>query len=119
LIGSAELTHAIPNGPVILSPVDQVPLDPDDLVIRWNSGSQPDGIDIVSQQVVVEIEDESVGFLRVFDVELGPEATTVSVPSTFFDAIDGLPDAEMKIEVLVKEASGNQTTTERGFELAE
>ncbi len=117
-VGEAELTHDIPAGPEIILPAEDVEQNPDNVVIMWDSSAQPEGIEIVSQQVIVEIEDESVDFLRVLDIQLSVGTTMFTVPPEFFDSIDGLSEeAEIKVEVLVKEASGNQTITEREFEL--
>ena len=113
--GIAMLTHTIPAGPVILSPVgteDEPPIvDPDDLVIEWEPVVETfDGsndIDIIGYQVIVE----QVAPLRVFSIDLPAGTTRVQVPPEFFLQ----RDTRHIFEVLAIEAGGNQTITEGAF----
>ncbi|RMH20773.1 MAG: fibronectin type III domain-containing protein [Acidobacteria bacterium] len=108
LRGKALLTHALPGAPVIVLPVEgDEDVDPDNAVIQWQPVADPPGSKIISYEVVVE-KDE--GALRVFKADLGPAATTVTVPPEF------LQDATLyTVEVIAKESSGNQTISERPF----
>jgi hypothetical protein len=115
LTGTAVLTHVIPAGPEILSPVspdDNPPLvDPNDLTIEWAPVTETiDGskrITMAGYQVIVEQVDP----LRVFSVDLPASATSVMVPPGFLVQ----PGALHKFEVLAIEKSGNQTITEGEF----
>jgi hypothetical protein len=88
LRGTADLTHDIPDAPVICEPEDGDVVDPDDVVIT-------------SYQVIVT-NDEDPAF--EYNVRLPADATSLSVPPEFF-----LPDTEYELEVLAVEDGGNQT----------
>jgi hypothetical protein len=106
LVGKATLTHDIPDGPEIISPADGAALGRDNVVARWNPVTTPAGIDVVGYRAIVTREDP----LRVFSVDLPASATSVTVPSEFFES-----GTEYKLEVQAIEASGNQTLTEITF----
>ena len=108
LRGSARLTHALPDAPVILSPEEEEEVDPDEVVVEWETVPDPPGSRISGYIVVVE-KDE--GFLEVFQVNLSRSATSVSVPAEFMR-----PGVAYKAEVLAVERSGNKTITEVEFE---
>ena len=126
-----ELTHVLPAPPenILISgepaaeDCDADPLPSVDgdkpVIIRWDAvteshpeigtpTSSPD-IDIVGYQVVVEREEPT---LLVFSVDLPPSVTRVRVPRVFIDLGE-----EFKLEILVREASGNQTAVETCFEV--
>jgi hypothetical protein len=106
LVGRARLSHDIPDGPKITSPADGAEVPLDDLTVRWNPAPEPDGINIVGYRVIVEREDP----LRVYQVELKGSATSVRVPSEYFQR-----GTEYKVEIQAIEESGNQTFTELTF----
>ena len=106
--GSARLTHALPDAPVILSPEEEGEVDPDEVVVEWETVPDPPGSRIAGYIVVVE-KDE--GFLETFQVNLSRNATSVSVPPEFMR-----PGVAYKAEVLAVERSGNKTITEVEFE---
>jgi hypothetical protein len=110
LVGTATLTHAIPDGPSNVS----AQVGPGNtVVISWVApplvssltGLQ---INIVGYQVIVERADnDQLGVApRIFDVKL-PTVTSVTVPPEFLE-----PGTQYKFEVLVIEAGGNQSITE-------
>ena len=115
-IGSAELTHVIPAGPVLIEPLPapgedcaaDVPVD--DAVIAWEpvtttiQGS-PD-ITIAGYQVIVE--DETAGLELAMTVNAA--TTAITVPAEFLSS-----GAEYAFEVLAIEEGGNQTITESCF----
>ena len=107
----ATLTHALPAAPALVLPVEDDEVDPDNTVIQWQLVPDPAGSEIVSYEVVVETDE---GSLRVFTADMGPDATSVTVPAEFLE-----PGTAYKFEVLAIEASGNQTISEREFETAE
>ena len=105
LKGTAKLTHNIPDGPEIASPLEGDVVDPNNTFISWNAVTTPLGINIVGYQVIVERTDA----LRTFDVKLPATATQVTVPPEFLE-----PGTQYKFEVLAIEKGGNQTITEGG-----
>ena len=117
LRGKAVLTHAIPAGPVIVSPEEGDIVDPDDVVIFFDPVVDPFPgtylpVEIIGYQVIVEREEPSK---LVFSVDLPASAPQqVTVPWEFLE-----PETEYKFEVLAIEESGNQTISESEFETGE
>jgi hypothetical protein len=95
---------------------EYVPLVSEPVIISWDpvTSSHPEvgatgPIDVEAYQLVVEIEEpESL----VFSVWLPPDVTEFELPVSFLDLGD-----EFKFEIVVREASGNQTALESCFEL--
>ena len=110
LAGVATLTHAIPDGPVLVSPEEGAVEDPAATVVAWEPVADPPGSSIFEYQVIVERAD----LLRVFSVHVPATVTSVTVPAEFLER--GRP---YKFEVLAIEAGGNQTLSESFFETAE
>ncbi|MGH2827579.1 MAG: hypothetical protein ACRDKF_11470 [Actinomycetota bacterium] len=106
LASTATLSHDIPKGPTIIRPQEDSKVS-GKVKVRWEPVSEPPGIEIVSYQVIVEREDP----LRVFRVDLPPDATAVKVPAAFIET-----GVEYKAEVVAIEAGGNQTLSEVAFE---
>lgn len=120
LVGRGRLTHDVPAGPVITSPLpedeeecaEDVPTD--DAVIAWDPvtttmfGSTD--IEIVGYRVIVD--DEEAG--RTFEIELPADAMEVTVPPDFLE-----PGTEYTFEILAIEESDNQTISEACFETEE
>ena len=104
--GIATLSHDVPDGPVIVAPPLNTVVNPSNLVIRWNPVTTPAGIQIAGYQVIVEKPDKS----RTYTVNLGPAATSLSVPAEFLD-----PATSYLAEVLAIEKGGNQTLSEWAF----
>ena len=110
----APLSHAIPEGPEILSPVsrnEEPPVvSPNMALLEWEPvRSALDGspIEIAGYEVIVE----QVEPLRVLSVVLDPSVTSFVVPPEFFVQ----RNAEHKFEVLAIAENGNQTITEGSF----
>jgi hypothetical protein len=110
LAGVATLTHAIPDGPVLISPAEGAVEDPAHTVVAWEPVADPPGSSIVEYEVIVERAD----LLRVFSVHVPATVTSVTVPPEFLE-----PGKPYKFEVLAIEAGGNQTLSESFFETAE
>jgi hypothetical protein len=115
LMGKATLTHAIPDGPAIISPAVGEALNPNfPVVIDWDPVTTPfpgttSAVKIVAYQVIVERVKPQP--LRVFSAELPATVTQVTVSPEFIQA-----NAAYNVEVLAIEAGGNQTISERMFE---
>jgi hypothetical protein len=115
-VGSAELTHVVPAGPVLTEPLPEpgedcatdVPVD--GAVISWEPVTTTiwgeDEITIVAYQVIVG--DEESGMELLVTVDAG--TTAMTVPEEFLS-----PDTEYVFEVLAIEEGGNQTITESCF----
>lgn len=117
-VATATFSHDIPAEPVIASPElgedeekgADVLVSADDLVVTWEPvTSTIDGaeVDITGYEVIITKvdHDDPHGWSRpVYDVHVGPDLSTLSVPAEFFDN-----DALYELEVLAIEVSGNQT----------
>lgn len=116
---TARFTHAIPEGPELLTPQDEaVGLDPSAIVVSWEpvtSDLSGRPLKVVGYEVIVE-EDAAPqfpqGFYKpVMSVHLPADTTQLSVPAEFMK-----DDACWSYEVLAIEDSGNQTLSSAGFE---
>jgi hypothetical protein len=105
-VGKARLSHDIPAGPQIVSPVAGAAVSGKNLVASWANVAQPRGVNIAGYRAIVERENP----LRVFSVELPATVSSVTIPSEFLE-----PGTEYKLEVQAIEASGNQTLSEITF----
>lgn len=117
------LSHVLPGPPVIYVSGVPTPEDCDDdpipvvsnpVIVEWDpvTESHPElgkwgPIEVTLYQLVVERE-EPVPLK--FTVDLPPNVTSMELPAELIGA-----DEEFKLEVLVREASGNQTATETCF----
>jgi hypothetical protein len=106
LVGSARLSHDIPDGPEITSPAAGASVPREGVVAAWEPVAERDGIQIKGYRAIVEREDP----LRVFSADLPASATSVTVPREYLE-----PGTQYKLEVQAIEASGNQTLTEVEF----
>ncbi len=127
LESTAIVTHLLPAPPEIEVDGQELPEDcdeeevpeVDELTVSWGAvtlshpelGRTDEPIEVVRYQLVVERE-EPVELKITLD--LPPDVTAVELPSELFD-----PGDELKIEVLVREESGNQTATESCFAIEE
>jgi hypothetical protein len=109
LLGSARLSHDIPDGPEIISPAADAAVPRDNVLASWSRVAERGGVDVVGYRAIVEREDP----LRVFSVDLPASATSVTIPSQFLES-----GIEHKLEVQAIEASGNQTITEISFRVS-
>jgi len=123
LESTALLTHVMPAPPgnIMISGVsaaedcdaDPLPAVSEPVVISWNpvTESHPEigkegPIEVVKYQVVVTQEDLGI----VLSVDLPPTVTELEIPVGFTALSE-----EFKFEILVREASGNQTAVESCF----
>jgi hypothetical protein len=110
--GSARLTHLLPAGPELVSPVESsAPQAPRDTVMHWRQVPPPEGSRIIGYQVLVERETGAKALPVVtLDVTMPPTATRLRVPPGFLR-----PNTEYSWEVLAIERSGNQTLSSSTF----
>ncbi len=112
-VGEAILTHNVPDGPVLVSPLEGGRLqDPNNTVVTWEPVDDPNGSPIIAYQViVVQVDSSSDALAKVsLDVIMPPTTTSMLVPPGFL-----LPDTEYEWEVLAIEESGNQTLSASFF----
>jgi Fibronectin type III domain len=106
LVGSARLSHDIPDGPEITAPAAGATVARDKLVAAWQPVPERGGINVTGYRAIVEREDP----LRVFSADLPASITSVTIPPEYLE-----PATDYKLEVQAIEASGNQTITEVEF----
>ncbi len=113
LTGIAPLTHRLPDGPVLVDPVEGAgPQDPSATTLHWKTVAPPGGGDIIAYQVIVVRPDTGIAALPnvTLDVMMPPEATSLTIPDGFLQ-----PDTEYEWEVLAIDESGNQTLSSSLF----
>jgi hypothetical protein len=130
LESTVQFTHVLP-APADGISVSGTPIDPDALdcevgplpsvsepvSVSWDpvTNSHPEigrtgeMIEVVKYQVVVEVLQDDPN-PPIYSIDLPPAVTEIEVPSEFIDLGD-----EFKLEILVREASGNQTAIETCF----
>ena len=106
LVGTARLSHDIPEGPEIAAPADGATANRDGVVARWKAPPEPQGIDIAGYRVIATREDP----LRVYQVELPASARSVPIPAAFLQS-----GTEYELEIQAIEESGNWTFTTSTF----
>jgi hypothetical protein len=130
LKSTAEFTHVMPAAPVIFVNGEELPdgcdggptvaaANPDDVTISWDPVTtshpgigEPDvEIELELYQVAVSRENEPA---LDFTADLPPDVTAMKLPQGLAS-----PGDEFKVEVLVREESGNQTATESCFQVTE
>ena len=111
LFSKATLTHALPEGPVLLSPAEDSVQDLNNTVVSWEPVADPPGSRIVRYEVIVE--DESARPKRTFSATLPATVTSITIPAAFLS-----PGSDYKYEVLAIEQGGNQTLSEAAFRTA-
>jgi hypothetical protein len=101
------LTHDFPGGPDIVTPVEDAELGAADLVVEWEPGDNPEGVEIVAYRVLVVSEVDPV---RTFAADLSPDTRQLPISAAFLEE-----PGEYKAEVVAIEAGGNQTVSEVPF----
>ena len=111
--GEAQLTHDLPDGPTLVSPLEGgPPQDPDATTMVWEPVDPPNGSPIIGYQVLVVQPETGLTALPkiTLDVMMPPTATSMVVPPGFLE-----PDTDYEWEVLAIEESGNQTLSSSFF----
>jgi hypothetical protein len=117
-VGTALFTHDVPAEPNITAPalaVDEETagesvVSPVGLMVTWDPVTEltaGDSLTVTGYEVIITKvdHDDPHGFSRpVYDVHLGPDATSLSVPEEFLEL-----GTIYELEVLALEVSGNQT----------
>jgi hypothetical protein len=100
IVASDRFSHLVPEQPNITSPRDGATVDPDGFTVTWDPVTRPAGVKIASYIVIVTLG------TREMTMPLPASATSVTIPGQFLR-----PDADVELEVLSREESGNQTIT--------
>jgi len=119
-IGTALLTHNIPEGPVLLLPDEDAIVPLEDLVVSWSPVTKTiDGstVNIISYQLIIE-KDETphqhmIGKMGL-SMYLPATVTKITIPMEFLE-----PNTDYNWEVLAIEESGNQSLTSSEFSTRE
>lgn len=112
-VGNATLTHNIPDGPLLVFPIEgDSPVDRFNTVVMWQPVAAANGSPIIAYQVLVDQPDTDFPALPkiTLDVMMPATATSMLVPPGFL-----LPETEYEWEVLAIEATGNQTLSSSFF----
>jgi hypothetical protein len=125
LEGTAEVTHLLPapvenlavNGTLLPESCDEeLPLLSEPYTVTWDEvdeshpeiGRTGEEIEVVRYEMIVEREEPELSFAAV----VPPDVTEVTLPGGLTS-----PGEVIKVEVLVREESGNQTAVETCFEV--
>lgn len=122
LVSTVELTHNLPAGPTINSPMSGDMVDSDaNLTVSWVEVTQdfqggPLDSDIVGYKVTIEFEGEigGVEVKEVLNIDVPADEFSTVIPAAFLK-----PGREYKVEIGAVEESGNSTFTELEFETDE
>ena len=115
-VGTALLTHDIPQGPQLLSPAEGAAVPVKGVVASWSPVSKTitgESVKIIAYQLIIEKDvDPHPHMIGKFGLSmyLPPSVTTIAVPDGFLE-----PGTAYKWEVLAIERSGNQTLSSGSF----
>jgi hypothetical protein len=116
-VGTALLTHDIPDAPVILTPEEDVEVPEDeDLLVSWEPVDKTiDGsnVKIIAYQLIIEKDVEpDPHMIGTFGLSmyLPPDVTEMTIPEEFLE-----PGTDYEWEVLAIEESGNQSINSSSF----
>lgn len=115
-IGTAWLTHDIPEGPALLSPAEDAIVPVEDLLVSWSPVEKTiDGADvnIISYQLIIEKDEEPHPNMigkQGLSMYLPSSVSQITIPMEFFE-----PGTDYSWEVLAIEESGNQSLMSSEF----
>jgi hypothetical protein len=116
-VGTAWLTHDIPEGPRLVSPADGATVPTQGLVADWEPVSKTitgKPVRIIAYQLIIEKDVEPhrhmIGKFGL-SMYLPPSVTRIDVPDGFLES-----STAYKWEVLAIERSGNQTLSSGAFQ---
>ena len=109
-VGTALLTHDIPRGPPLVSPIEEAEIPVADTVFKWKSVEKNiDGsrTNIIAYQLIIEADEEPhpnmIGKMGL-SMYLPASTTSIEIPKEFFK-----PGTDYEWEDLAIEESGNQS----------
>jgi hypothetical protein len=98
MAGSDRLSFVIPAAPKVTFPTNGAQVDPAGFKVTWEPVTRPNGVKIITYQVIVNQGD------RELSMYLPADATSATIPGEFLE-----PGTETGGELLAREKSGNQT----------
>jgi len=119
-IGTAWLTHDIPEGPVLLTPAEDAVVPVEDLFVSWSPVDKTiEGsvVNIISYQLIIEKDETPHQHMigkRGLGMYLPASVTEIHIPKEFLE-----PGTNYNWEVLAIEESGNQTLMSSQFSTEE
>ena len=115
-IGTALLTHDIPNGPTLLTPVEDAVVPVEDLLVSWEPVDKTiddKDVNIIAYQLIIERDEDPhpnmIGKIGL-SMYLPADVNQITIPGEFFE-----PGTDYLWEVLAIEESGNQTLMSSQF----
>jgi len=115
-IGTAVLSHVIPDGPELIYPGAKAAVSPDGFVARWGAVTQSiqgGPVDIIGYQLIIQRDvapsPRMIGKWGL-SMYLPASTTSMAIPREFFQ-----PGTGYKWEVLAIERNGNQTLSSGEF----
>jgi hypothetical protein len=112
-VGSAQLTHNLPDGPTLVGPLEGgPPQNPGNTTVTWEPVESANDSPIIGYQVLVVQPNTGLTALPkiILDVMMPSTATSMAVPPGFLQ-----PNTEYEWEVLAIEQGGNQTLSSSFF----
>ena len=118
LIGTADLSHDIPEAPAIITPEEdeEIPED-EDLLVSWepvDKNIDGSGATIIAYQLIIEkdVEDPEPHMIGTFGLSmyLPDDVTEITVPADFLE-----PNTDYVMEVLAISENGNQSINSTSF----
>lgn len=115
-VGTAWLTHNIPQGPVLLQPKADANVPLEALTVSWEpvtTSISGDPIKIIAYQLIIEKDEDPHPHMvgkRGLSMYLPASVTTITVPREFLES-----GQDYQWEVLAIEESGNQTLSSAEF----
>jgi hypothetical protein len=100
MAGSDRLSFVVPAAPKVTFPTKGAQVDPDGFKVTWKPVTRPNGVKIVTYQVIVDQGS------RELSMYLPADATSATIPGEFLE-----PGTATGGELLARERSGNQTIT--------
>lgn len=116
-VGTALLTHNIPDGPSLLSPTENATVSAaEDLRVSWgqvNKTITGSDINVIAYQLIIEKDEDPdpnmIGKMGL-SMYLPPDVQEITIPSEFLE-----PETDYDWEVLAIEESGNQSLNSSRF----
>jgi hypothetical protein len=116
-IGTALLTHDIPEGPELLLPAENATVpEAADLLVSWGQVDKTingSDINIIAYQLIIEKDEDPdpnmIGKMGL-SMYLPPDVQEITIPSEFLE-----PETDYDWEVLAIEESGNQSLNSSRF----
>lgn len=116
IIGKATLSHKIPDGVILVAPLEGATVPLGHTKMEWQASNKAingSGLNIIAYQLIVEKDEEPHKTMigkRGLSMYLPASTTSIEIDKVFFEAT-----THYKWEVLAIEESGNQTLQSGSF----